>query len=632
MIAIVLASLFHVQLLEPVAIIENGVRHDISATNESDAWSFDWKDGRYRISRDQSSYKLSPPAELQVLFVAPTNSQPARTNSRPNIVCVSSGELREGPANAVRLPDGTIWSFGDALGGVYSSGERVMVRAEFTDSIRALSIRSVKPDPVPRKIPVYANVVAASLARFADQFGGAVHTGAPIKASLPESEDEAASMATLAALTREIIELDGPNWEAWKIRAGQGLPKLARIEAEPTRDVPEIIAIHSGQGRLHSVTLCVFNLWDRVKSVRIDPDAIGLRPATYVAFDFWRNRNLGAFAGPLILTLPARSARVVTLREQQNHPQIIGTDVHVAGISQLSLYEEWIDDSQSLKCSVRAPSSKPFNVFISQGVDQVFESPSIKAISGSAAIHSNNGFYRIELAGATGELIEFEVQFEAHRDFVATNALDITATAATPWAATFTLQGPQSFPNAGYYLFKNDALLGYSADFMLSDEEINPLALYSYVAVPVGFSGIPGEPKFMTLNPGWPVDIALHRTPFIEFGPKFVAPKINQTLSGETLTLDGSPISGISLAAGSYVEYIFSRTFVSLEAAAFALGEGARIRILLDGVEVWNSDAMKQGERKPFRINLSDAYGMRIEVSGGDAAMLTPQLRAKPRP
>ncbi|MCW5946698.1 MAG: hypothetical protein KIT74_06675 [Fimbriimonadales bacterium] len=632
MIAIVLASLFPIQLLEPVAIIEGGVQHEVSATYESDTWSFEWKDGHYRVARDQSSYKLSPPAELQVLFVAPPNSQPARTNSQPNIVCVISGELHEGPANAIRLPDGTIWSFGDALGGVYSSGGRLMVRAEFTESISALSIRSIKPDPIPRKIPANANAVAASLARFSDHFGGAAHSGAPIKAPLPESEGEAAALATLAALCGEIIELDGPAWQPWKTRTGQGLPKLARIEAEPTRDVPEIIAIHSAQGGLQSVTLCVFNLWDRVKSVRIDPEAIGLRPATYVAFDFWRNRNLGAFAGPLILTLPARSARVVIIREQENRPQLIGTDVHVAGVSQLSLHEEWIEDSQRLKCSVRAPSGKPFNVFISQGVDHIFESPSIKAISGSAAIHSNNGFYRIELAGDAGELIEFEVKFESHRDFISTNALDITATAATPWAATFTLQGPQRFPNAGYYLFKNDALLGYSADFVLSDEEINPLAHYSYVAVPVGFSGTPGEPKFMTLNPGWPVDIALHRTPFIEFGPKFAAPKINQTLIGETLTLDGSPISGMSLAAGSFVEYIFSRTFVSLEATAFGLGEGAKIRILLDGIEVWNSDALKHGERKPFRINLSDAYGMRIEVSGGDAALLTPQLRAKPRP
>jgi hypothetical protein len=632
MIAIALTTLLQIQLLEPVAVVEDGVQHDVSTKYDNGAWTFDWKGDSYRITRDKNSYKISPSARLQVLFAAPPNAQPARTSSQPNIVCVASGELREGPANSIRLPDGTIWSFGDALGGVYSSGGRVLVRAEFTGSISTLFVASKKPEPIPRFIPANASAISAGLAKFADRFGGAARPADPINVPLPESEDEAAALATLAALAGGILQLNGSGWDAWMVRAGQGLPQLTRIEAEPTRDVPEIIAVHSTHGRFHAVTLCVFNLWDRVKSVRIDPEAIGLRPATYVAFDFWRNRNLGAFAGPLILTLPARSARVVIIREQAAHPQVIGTDAHVAGISMLTINEEWKETTQTLKCSVRAPSDKPFNLFISQGVDHLFESPSINEIKGSAAIHSNNGFYRIEIGGAKNELVEFEIKFESNREFPETNALDITATAATPWAATFALQGPQRVPNAGYYLFKNDALLGYSADFMFSDEEINPLAPYSYVAVPVGFSGIPGEPKYMTLDSGWPVDIALHRTPFVEFGPKFIAPKINRTLSGETLTLDGSPVSGMSLAAGSFVEYVFSRTFLFLEAAAFGLEEGATIRILLDGIETWNSGAMKRGERKPFRIDLSDAYKMRIEVSGGEAALLTPQLRAKPRP
>jgi hypothetical protein len=53
---------------------------------------------------------------------------------------------------------------------------------------------------------------------------------------------------------------------------------------------------------------------------------------TYLAFDFWGRRSLGAFRDSLVAGAvdPSFQVQVLCLREQQPHPQLLATNRHVS--------------------------------------------------------------------------------------------------------------------------------------------------------------------------------------------------------------------------------------------------------------------------------------------------------------
>ncbi len=627
------AVCFSAQSLVPVIAIDNGNEVPIDSSASGSEWSFALGDKPYRISRTSEGFELSPPAKLNVIFAAPEGARPARYRGSARIASVYIGELNEGPANALLFPDETVASFGDALGGIKTSSRGVQVRAEFSSSISTLSVQLLNLKIVGRTIPTEADPLPEALARFADKFGGRMQLTSPKPLLAPETEDGGYPFATLAALSNLVVSLDSAPWTRWRDRAGTAYAGVTRLDGESPEGIPEIIAVHVGIAGKPYTVLCVFNFWDRARSIRIVPDEMGLPAAAYVAFDFWRTRNLGTFVGDLILTVPAQSVRVVSMREAKPHPQVLGTDAHVVGECSVSLTESWSEESMRLTGRALAPSDKPFNVFISQGgSSEIYGAPTVIARNGKAHIHANNGFYRLELQGDANAILDFDITFADRNEFPDTTHLDITASAATPWAVSFALQGPHRFPNAGYYLYKNDAPLGYTPDLLLTDEDVSPAALYTYKAIPVGFTGALGEPQYLPVTPGWPTDIALHRIPYARYTPAFVPPRINETPQRKTLTLSGRPIAGLSLIDGGSVEFVLSRAFATLESSVLGLSRGSRLRVLLDGETAWESRELGESEMQNLTIDLSQAFRLRIEASSGDVAVVNPLLRAKPRP
>lgn len=630
MTMIVAAFVLQSQSLIPTELAADGTTVPINATRTAAGWNFSYQGKQYSIEASQDRYRLSPADSLSVIFSAPDGARPARIGSAANTFCLAIGDLQEGAANALLFPDGSVWSFGDALGGVSSKRSRVVVRAEFSSTIPTLTVARSRPSNMPRVIPENADPLASALARFADRFAGAAHAGPPPRIEFPETEDRALPFALLASLSAGIVDVSAESWNILRGRTGTSLPQAVRMEVTPGNRVPEVAAAHVGRAGRHYVALYVFNYWDRMRSFTISPESIGIQPASYIAFDAWRIRNLGVFAGNLIVSVPAQTCRVVYLRRFENRPQIIGADSHIAGEAMFSATETWNHAQNSLTISARAPSAQPFNIYVSNASTQhLYDDPKIVARNGNATAHENNGFYRIEFHGESGAVIEASIRFSRKRAYPETTFIEISATAATPWTAVFTLRGSQRFPNAGYYIMKNDAVLGYTADSIFSDDEVTPLAMYSYTVIPVSFVGIPGSAKFIPLNPGWPNDSALHRTPYAGFGPDLMPPRLNMATDGTPLTVEGRPAAGISIAAGGNVEWVLARAYVSLEGTALSLTNGGRIRVLLDGDQAWIAPSTLP-ER--FTADLSQAHRLRIEAIGGEAALINATLKAKPRP
>ena len=124
-------------------------------------------------------------------------------------------------------------------------------------------------------------------------------------------------------------------------------------------------------GRLNVVGL--FNWSDRKPTeVKYDMTKLGLdRTAKYVGFDFWKDEFVPAFEGELKQTLPPATCRILALREEAGHPQLVSTSRHITqGLIDV-LDEEWdrarktlggrslvvADDAYELRIAASAPGS-----------------------------------------------------------------------------------------------------------------------------------------------------------------------------------------------------------------------------------------------------------------------------------
>jgi hypothetical protein len=90
----------------------------------------------------------------------------------------------------------------------------------------------------------------------------------------------------------------------------------------------------------------LFNWTDAPCEINVAAQRLGLRSdATYAGFEFWSNRMLAPFKGRLDQRLPARSSRILAVREVADHPILLGTSRHVTQ-GAVDIVEESWDASQ----------------------------------------------------------------------------------------------------------------------------------------------------------------------------------------------------------------------------------------------------------------------------------------------
>lgn len=168
----------------------------------------------------------------------------------------------------------------------------------------------------------------------------------------------------------------------------------------PTRPVdlfensePRLWLLTDARGAGQRAVIGLFN-WDESRPLAVDcPLArAGLAADTrYVGFDFWANQFLAAFSGRLACEVPAGSCRVLSLRPEAPHPQVISTSRHVTqGIWDL-LGETWDREKAVLSGASRVVEGDLYELRIAVPTG----ASSWEAVSGEA-----DGPLRIEQTGA----------------------------------------------------------------------------------------------------------------------------------------------------------------------------------------------------------------------------------------
>ena len=98
----------------------------------------------------------------------------------------------------------------------------------------------------------------------------------------------------------------------------------------------------------------LFNWQDKEQaSITYGMKKLGLDESkAYIAFDYWQNRLSSTMKGSLSEKLPGATCRILALKPQSDHPQLISTSRHITqGIIDV-LEENWADKTLSGKSEV----------------------------------------------------------------------------------------------------------------------------------------------------------------------------------------------------------------------------------------------------------------------------------------
>ena len=96
------------------------------------------------------------------------------------------------------------------------------------------------------------------------------------------------------------------------------------------RDIPSVWHIRATNNCEAWDVVGLFNLTGQPQSRAVSFEQLGLKTnAEQFVFEFWEEKFLGRLKGGLELVLPPESSRILSIRHVTDHPQLIGTDLHL---------------------------------------------------------------------------------------------------------------------------------------------------------------------------------------------------------------------------------------------------------------------------------------------------------------
>lgn len=110
----------------------------------------------------------------------------------------------------------------------------------------------------------------------------------------------------------------------------------------------------------------IFNWKDQQDDIHLNLDSFGLNPEKgYHVHDFWMRQYLGIISKNVnLMNMPPRSAKLLCLREEQQVPQLLSTDMHYTQGSVEILSAGWDNHSQSYLLICKPPRETEGTFFI----------------------------------------------------------------------------------------------------------------------------------------------------------------------------------------------------------------------------------------------------------------------------
>ncbi len=376
----------------------------------------------------------------------------------------------------------------------------------------------------------------------------------------------------------------------------------------------------------HYDVVGVFNFReDRPEPIELNWKELGLpgdRPIH--VFDFWNGEYAGAWEAGMVMTINPTSCRVLTLLPMSDRIQLVSTNRHIT--------QGWIDlvqlesepDGLSFRGESRVIKNDPYELHFvfPRGTNFAIKSAKARSSAGSVSSRQTNhqGWATVTIDSDTTAEVDWEVTFEPADSYVyptqAPAGLRVERAGLDgidfKWNAQYYL-------NAGYQVYLDGSLLGYTPDTSYPLRGLDPERTYTLEVRSVWQDGSIGERhktaelKF-SLKPLLPEELFLSTLDSV--------PTEGRRGMARPIQIDGKRLTeGVAVPAGSELEYDLKGLYQTF-AASVGVDDGSpddvRLDFVLvgDGRELWRSGPLNKGDGlKPVRAGLAGIRSLTLKVN-----------------
>ncbi|HEV8370171.1 MAG TPA: NPCBM/NEW2 domain-containing protein [Pyrinomonadaceae bacterium] len=456
----------------------------------------------------------------------------------------------------------------------------------------------------------------------------------------PLTLDQARAWATLQGLTGQAImdsdrtmDLSEERVELLRrVYPAVDIRPLDLFPAERNKQILDLKINHLG--RNYDV-VGLFN-YDEAKSEQINLNWKDLdlpENSPIHVYDFWNNEYLGAWEHGMTFNLSPTSCRVLTLIPSTGKVQLISTNRHIT--------QGWVDLVSLNSNEATNTFTGKSNVVKNDHYELSFVFPREKNFKIKSAtarnttttlpvkIANHQGWATVQMISPRTTQVSWSILFEPAEIyhypvrepanlFLERAGLD---SATLKWNAQYYL-------NAGYQVYLNGALVGFTPTNTFTLRELDPDANYSVEVKTVWDDGTASERKTelkFTLKSLMPQEMSLATLTPLRPGIGGRGIEINRALTGRPFSIAGQHYEGgIGARANLEIEYDLKAIFDTLSALVgiddATNNQNAAIEfvVLGDGKELWRSGSMKKSEAaKPLKIDITGVRHLVLRVTGG---------------
>jgi hypothetical protein len=375
----------------------------------------------------------------------------------------------------------------------------------------------------------------------------------------------------------------------------------------------------------------VFN-YDEAKSEQINLNwkDLGLPENMPIhVYDFWNNEYLGAWEHGMTLNLSPTSCRVLTLLPSNGKVQLISTNRHIT--------QGWVDlvalnsneAANSFTGKSKLVKNDPYELRFVFPRGQNFKIKNAKAGNLPVKIANHQGWATVQIISPRTTQVSWSVMFEPGEIyhypvrepanlFVEHASLD---SATLKWTAQYYL-------NAGYQVYLNGMLVGFTPTNTFTLRELDPKANYTVEVKTVWEDGTASERKSelkFTLKTLLPREMSISTLQPLRPGVGRGI-ELNRTVTGRPLSIAGQHYeNGIGTRANLEIEYdlkgLFDTfaTLVGVDDATANQNAAVEFVVVGDGKELWRSGAMKKSDAaKQSKIDVTSVRHLILRISGGE--------------
>jgi hypothetical protein len=464
----------------------------------------------------------------------------------------------------------------------------------------------------------------------------------------PLTQDQARVWATLQGLTGQalmssdrLMDLSADRVEMLRrVFPAVDIRPLDLFPARQNKRIWDLKVQHLG--RNYDV-VGVFNFGEtRSEQIYLNWKELGVPDGGPVhVFDFWNKEYLGAWEAGMAVNISPTSCRVLTLLPSSGQIQLVATNRHIT--------QGWVDlvslgagpAANSLAGKSKVIKNDPYELFFAfpRGNNFAVKTVTARTAAGALTATASNhqGWASVRIDSPRTTEVSWNVEFAATDSYQyptqAPAGLRVEPVGLD--GANFSW-GAQYYLNAGYQVYLDGTLLGYTGSTTFPLRGLDPGRAYAAEVKAVWDDGTVGprhqkaELKF-TLQSLIPNEVLLSSLEPLRGaggggrGGGRGGPAGALTVAGKRY--DG----GISARAGSEIEYEITGIFATFSALV-GIDDGydgsISFVVMGDGKELWSSGPLKKSDG-PKPVNVSVAGVKRLVLRAAVAGEASPQGRGQ---